>query len=289
MKKLIIISSVIILIIFIGASGRKAQWITLLDKNLSKWDIYLSFPHKDGYKGEAPVNDSGDLLKPIGYNKNINNVFSVIEENGEPVLRISGEIYGCVYTKESFENYHFKLKVKWGTKKWIPRLNEAKDSGILYHSQGECGVDYWRSWMLSQEFQIIEESMGDYWCIANSKINIKAIKETDNQPYTFTQKGILTSFGSGTSAGNYCKAGSNNELPDNKWNELELITYGDKSLHIVNGKVVMALSNSSYVDGILKPLTKGRIQLQSEAAEVYFKDIQIKPINNLPSEYAGYF
>ncbi|WP_211236749.1 family 16 glycoside hydrolase [Sporocytophaga myxococcoides] len=70
---------------------------------------------------------------------------------------------------------------------------------------------------------------------------------------------------------------------------MELITFGDKSLQIVNGKVVMALSNSSYMDGILKPLTKGRIQLQSEAAEVFFKDIKIKPITKLPSEYADYF
>ncbi len=289
MKKHVILPSFIILIVFSGARGPESKWITLLDTNLSKWEMYLSFPHKDGYKGQAPVNDAGEIIKPIGYNKNINDVFSVIEENGEPVLKISGEIYGCVYTKESFENYHLKLKVKWGTKKWVPRLNEAKDSGILYHSQGECGVDYWRSWMVSQEFQIIEESMGDYWCIANSKIKIKALKENENQPYTYNQKGTLTSFGENTTAGNFCKAGSNNELAGNKWNELELITYGDKSLHIVNGKVVMALSNSSYLDGILKPLTKGRIQLQSEAAEVFFKDIRIKPITKLPSEYVGYF
>ncbi|GAL86695.1 hypothetical protein MYP_3925 [Sporocytophaga myxococcoides] len=289
MKKFVYLSSIIILILFSGAKGTESKWITLLDTNLSKWEMYLSFPHKDGYKGLAPVNEKGELLKPIGYNKNVNDVFTVIEENGDPVLRISGEIYGCVYTKESFENYHLKLKVKWGTKKWVPRLNESKDSGILYHSQGECGVDYWRSWMLSQEFQIIEQSMGDYWCIANSNIVIKALKEYDNQSYIYAQKGKLTSFGEGTIAGNFCKAGSNNELPGNNWNELELITYGDKSLHIVNGKVVMALSNSSYMDGILKPLTKGKIQLQSEAAEVFFKDIRIKPITKIPSEYVGYF
>lgn len=289
MKKHIILSSIIFLILFTGANCPESKWISLLDSNLSKWEMYLSFPHKDDYKGQAPVNDAGELLKPIGYNKNVSNVFSVVEENGEPILKISGEIYGCVYTKESFENYHLKLKVKWGSKKWVPRLNEAKDSGILYHSLGECGVDYWRSWMLSQEFQIIEESMGDYWCIANSKINIKAIKENDNRPYTYNTKGTLTAFGEGTTAGNFCKAGSNNEVTGNNWNELELITYGDKSLHIVNGKVVMALSNSSYMDGTLKPLTKGRIQLQSEAAEVFFKDIMIKPITKLPSEYVSYF
>jgi hypothetical protein len=48
----------------------------------------------------------------------------------------------------------------------------------------------------------------------------------------------------------------------------------------------MALSGSVYKDGKdLKPLTKGKIQLQSEAAEVFYKEIQIKNIKELPSEY----
>jgi polygalacturonase len=36
-------------------------------------------------------------------------------------------------------------------------------------------------------------------------------------------------------------------------------------------------------------LVKGRIQLQSEAAEVFYKDIEIKKINHVPTEYATYF
>jgi hypothetical protein len=69
-----------------------------------------------------------------------------------------------------------------------------------------------------------------------------------------------------------------------------LITYGDKAIRIVNGKVVMALSNSRYlVNGVEKPLVHGKIQLQSEAAEVFYKDMKIKPISAMPAEYAGYF
>ncbi|MEO6674094.1 MAG: family 16 glycoside hydrolase [Ginsengibacter sp.] len=96
------------------------------------------------------------------------------EENGGPVLRISGEIYGCIFTKEEYENYHLRLKVKWGEKKWTPRKAKLKDSGICYFSQGECGKDYWRAWMLSQEFQIMQGHMGDYWNIANSAIDVRA-------------------------------------------------------------------------------------------------------------------
>jgi hypothetical protein len=71
--------------------------------------IYQSFYHKLGYKGKPPVDENGVEIKPIGYNVNKANVFSVDMVNGEPVLHITGEIYGCVFTKQEFENYHIKL------------------------------------------------------------------------------------------------------------------------------------------------------------------------------------
>jgi hypothetical protein len=46
-------------------------------------------------------------------------------------LKISGEVYGCVFTKKEYANYHFRLKVKWGDKKWHPRKKLLKDSGVL--------------------------------------------------------------------------------------------------------------------------------------------------------------
>jgi hypothetical protein len=259
----------------------------LLDKNLSKWEIYQSFKHKTGYKGEAPKDENGNPIKPVGYNKNEGNEFLVINENGDLVLKIGGDIYGCLFTKQEFQNYDLKLKVKWGDKKWEPRLNEDRDSGLLYHSIGECGVEYWRTWMLSQEFQVTEGGMGDYWSQASSRSDVKARKEGKN--YFFDNKGPLTAFGSGTGNGGFCHAGVDAENKSG-WNDLELITYGDKSIRIVNGKVVMALSNSRYMVGNEeKPLVKGKLQLQCESAEVYYKDIKIKQIDGIPEEYASYF
>src|SRR5687767_11260372 len=89
------------------------DWENLLDKDLRKWEMYLSYRHKPGYNGQVPKDADGVPIEPIGYNKNTANVFSVTAENGEPVLRISGEIYGCVFTKQEYQNYHLKLKVKW--------------------------------------------------------------------------------------------------------------------------------------------------------------------------------
>ena len=286
--KTILLSFCFVFILLCGASFQpKDERTPLLDKNLSKWEIYQSFRHKNGYKGEAPKDENGNLVKPVGYNINEDNEFSTIEENGELVLKIGGPIYGCLFTKQEFQNYDLKLKVKWGDKKWEPRLNEDKDSGLLYHSQGECGVEYWRTWMLSQEFQVTEGGMGDYWSQASSRCDVKARKEGKN--YFFDNKGTLTAFGSGTGNGGFCHAGTDAENKGG-WNDLELITYGDKAIRIVNGQVVIVLSNSRYMVGNeSKPLVKGKLQLQCEAAEVYYKDIVIKPIDGIPVEYAAYF
>jgi hypothetical protein len=267
-------------------------WEPLLDKNLSKWRTYQSYRHQLGYRGKQPTDAQGNLLPPIGYDKNEANVFSVVMQEGEPVLRISGEIYGCVFTKQDFTNYDLKLKVKWGNKKWVPRLDEPRDSGILYNSQGECGVDYWHSWMLSQEFQVSEyergNAMGDFWCIANSTADIRAAYNPTKDTLKFSPGAAPVTMGNGRSG--FCQASANYESPAGQWTELELIHVNGQSVHIVNGHVVMALDNSGFMaNGQRQPLTHGKIQLQSEAAEVYYKGIMIKPLTAMPAQYASYF
>ena len=58
--------------------------INLLDKELSQWDIYLSYAYSEGYNGEVPKNAEGNDLSPIGLNKEGYDVFTVIEEDGSP-------------------------------------------------------------------------------------------------------------------------------------------------------------------------------------------------------------
>ena len=267
------------------------KWIKLLDKDLSRWSTYLGFALKDGYNGTQPTDADGKLIEPVGYDKDPTHVFSIVEDKGELLLRVSGEYYGCIFTKEDFQNYRLRLKVKWGEAKHQPRLDELRDSGILYHSVGEAGVDYWRAWMLSQEFQIMEGHMGDYWNIANSAIDIRAFPpEGSAMSAVASERRPFLPFGSPPSTAGFCLRSADHESADGEWTELELVCFEDKSLHIVNGHVVMILKNSRFMtDGAATPLTKGKIQLQSEAAEVYFKDIEIRSIDALPREYQKYF
>ncbi|MEP3208665.1 MAG: family 16 glycoside hydrolase [Maribacter sp.] len=110
-----------------------SEWSYLIDKNLSAWDTYLSFKHQPGYDGTPPRDDSGNQIEPIGLNKPNFDVFSTLFEDDELVIKVSGEYYGCLASKDEYENYHFQLQFKWGDKKWPPRLDRLKDSGILYH------------------------------------------------------------------------------------------------------------------------------------------------------------
>ncbi|NCP64562.1 MAG: DUF1080 domain-containing protein [Paraglaciecola sp.] len=269
-----------------------AQWQSLLDPSLSQWDTYLSYKHKESYDGSMPLDENGNAIPPIGLNtgNDTYQVFTVSQEDGQPVLRVSGEIYGAVTSKESYRNYHLRLKFRWGQKKWPPRENMLRDSGILYHAIGEHGQEYYRSWMLSQEFQIMRGHIGDYWQQASSAIDIRAYPPEYIMNPVADETQPFIKVGKGEAINGFVMRKENAEKPFGQWNTLELICFEGQSLHIVNGQVVMVLKNSRYLDdGINKPLVEGKIQLQSEAAEVFYKQIEIKALASLPAQYTGLF
>ena len=275
-----------------GCNNKQDEgWTNLLDNDLSQWRIYQSYENM-GPRGRPVPNEDGSIPDPIGYDINKENLFSTVVDNNELLLHVNGKVYGCLITKESFRNYHFRLKYKFGTAKYEPRLDKALDSGILYHSQGEPGVDYWHSWMLAQEFQVMEAGTdegvsGDYWSIANARVEIKA--DDARGKYHYNPNASWIGVGSHNKVG-HCYAIDDFTTPDNGWTTMELICYEGKSLHIVNGQVAMALQNSSYWNGTESiPMVEGKIQLQCEAGEVYYKDIEIKTIQELPEKYAKLF
>lgn len=283
-------ASALVLLLAMSSCHQENEWTPLLDRDLSRWEMYLGYKHTPDYKGDMPRDEKGEPVQPVGYNKNVDSSFAVLEDHDGPVLRIRGEIYGCVYTKQEFENYDLKLKVKWGDRKWPPRTDKLNDSGLLYHSIGECGVDYWRAWMLSHEFQIMEGHMGDYWNIAGSAIDVRALIPEGKMCAVASDRQPFLAIGTGTGRDGFCLRSEDHESPRGEWTELELICFEDKSLHIVNGHVVMILRNSRYVEGVKSiPLSKGKIQLQSEATEVFYKDMKIRSIRAMPDEYSSCF
>ena len=81
--------------------------VTLFNgKDLTGWDTYLG-PAFDTLMGKF------DSLSAKGLNNDPDKVFSVVQEDGEPALHVSGNGFGGIATKDEFENYHLSLQFKW--------------------------------------------------------------------------------------------------------------------------------------------------------------------------------
>lgn len=252
-------------------------WDYLLNgKDLNGWDTYLGPQFPPGSEDRAGV-------EPIGLNKDPKQVFAMVQEDGKPALRISGEHFGGISTVKEFENYHLQLQFKWGKQKWHPRQDAKRDSGVLYHAVGQHGVD-WGFWMRSQEFQVQEGDCGDYWGLDGATMDIPARRQGEKD-WVYDPEGTVMAFAADTQAGRHCIKSLDAEAPTGEWNTLDLYCFGGTAVHVVNGKVTMVLYHSRHPkDGKMLPLTKGKIQIQSEGAEVFYRNIRIRTIDEIPAK-----
>ena len=257
------------------------EWKTLFNgKDLTGWDTFLGMPYEEGMdiwqQRQLPN------FKPFGLNNDPLHVFSVVEVDSMPALKLSGLVFGGISTVDEYENYHLQLEFKWGEAKHAPKLDAVRDSGLLYHGVGEQGTEA-GFWLRSQEFQVQEHDTGDYWGIAGAHVDVKSEMRVDSV-YQYNPNGEFKTFGDKSELGRNVKKNPDGEKPTGEWNTLDLYCYGGKSAHVVNGVVTMVLENSrTIIDSVEKPLTKGKIQLQTEGAEVYYRNIKIKPIKEFPS------
>jgi hypothetical protein len=60
------------------------------------------------------------------------------------------------------------------------------------------------------------------------------------------------------------------ESPYGEWTRLEVVAEGDRLTYLVNGSVVNGATASS--------LSEGKILIQSEGAEIYFRKIELRPL-----------
>ena len=67
-------------------------------------------------------------------------VFTVVDQvDGAPAIRISGERWGGLVTRESYRDYRLVVEFRWGLATWGERRSGGRDSGILVHGQGADG------------------------------------------------------------------------------------------------------------------------------------------------------
>ncbi|HEY8504136.1 MAG TPA: DUF1080 domain-containing protein [Gemmataceae bacterium] len=252
-------------------------------KDLSGWDTWLGRPHPSVTGLDLKKNDKGQYVGTVGLNKDPKNVYTVVTEDGAPAIRISGEIFGALTSKEEFSDYHLRLQFKWGEKKWPPRDKAKRDSGLLYHCVGEHGAGG-TFWMRSLECQIQEGDCGDFWSVAGVLVDVEGELQGDNGPVVFRPGGKTFTLPA-KGLGNRAVKSATNEKPHGQWNTIEVYCVGPTSVHVVNGTPNMVLTNARVAtDGGEKPLARGKIQLQSEGAEVFYRNIEVRPIKEIPKE-----
>lgn len=277
----------VIWILWVAAAGSvpAMESISLLDKELSRFEVWVGVPHSSVKGLPEGTYQSSDVNHgtPLGLNVESPKIFTMIEEEGEPVLHVSGEIYAGLTTLQEYENYHLSVWHKWGEKKWPPREKQKRDSGILYHAYGPHG-NFWKVWKTSLEYQIQETDLGDFIGLGGNT----ATPPTGDQVADIRGSGTVTPKRYDPASDQYFKSGgyihacSEHDAPHGEWNHLELYVIGGTAVHVVNGHVVMVVENAHRPDG--KPLTKGQIQIQSEAAECFYKNMTLTPISTFPDQ-----
>ena len=204
-------------------------------------------------------------------------VFSVVQG----LLRISGEEWGGIGTRQTYRDYHLVCEWKWGGKTYPPREDRARDSGILVHGIGEDGA-YNDKWLQSYEHQIIEGGCGDFIMVGGKgrpSLTVETRKAGTGQlhwqrggtPVTL-DRGRFNWFGRDEMWKDVLgfRGAQEVEKPMGEWNISETICDGDKITNIVNGVTVNEGRGASQ--------TEGKIMLQSEGAEIYFRKIELRPL-----------
>lgn len=224
------------------------------------------------------------FLKDRGRDNDPQKVFTV--KNG--IINISGKEWGCITTDKEFENYKLVVEYKWGNKTYGERHGKARDNGILFHSKGEDG-GYSGTWMHSIECNVIEGGTGDFIVVGDKSndflLTSPVAPEKQNGSYIYQPGGDPVTVNSGRI--NWSGRDPNwkdeegfrgvNDVdnPVGEWNRLEAIAKGNELFIYLNGMLVNHATFS-------KPHA-GRIQIQSEGAEIFYRRVDLTPLPLIPS------
>lgn len=265
-----------------AGSVEAAEWQSLFNgRDLTGWDKYVASP--------------AEGQPSLGWNNDPKNIFTVTDEDGAPAIHVSGEHYGSITTKAQFTNFHAKLEFKWGPKRWAPRAKVGRDSGFLYCAVGD--VNPGTGWMTSVENNIMEKGTGQWWSVNGAIIDTEGEWITGaNEPWVPYKR-----EGKGERNIVYRPGGPRIAVPSSSgitpeidmeavfgnWNTLEVIYWAGNCIHLLNGHVNLVATFPRYTDkdGRVVPLLHGKFQLQSEGGEVFYRNVQVKAIDELPAEH----
>jgi hypothetical protein len=205
------------------------------------------------------------------------------------MLRISGEGFGGITTKNVYRDYHLVSEFRWGTRTWAHRKDRAKDSGVLFHANGPDGaIANW--WMESFEANIIEGGVGDVIIVKGPgkpkmpmRLTAELGRDRDDElvwkkgaPRETIPEGRVNWFGRDPDWKDVLgfRGKHDVERPGNAWNRMDVICDGGYIAIKVNGILV----NEAFD---LFP-SAGKIMIQSEGAEIFIRRWELWPLGEAP-------
>ena len=212
-----------------------------------------------------------------GFNHDPEGVFRV----HDGMIRVEGMPYGYFITKDEFDDFYLRAEFKWGEATHGRRQGKARDSGILYRAvevkdKAEAARTNGAIWPKSLEFQIMEGGTGDVILLGGSELSVRGVRKGGKRGIQIDRFN-KTDLGRQDGWPNHYRAPAgfrdpHNEVekPHGEWNVLEMVADGDRVKYWVNGTVVMEGSDAS--------LFKGKILFQSEGSELFFRNIELRPL-----------
>jgi hypothetical protein len=222
------------------------------------------------------------FLRDHGKDKDPNGNFTI----RDGILRISGQDFGGLITRDEYANYEVRLEYAWGGKVWPPREKTARDSGLIVHCTGPDGAVS-KSWMEGIQCNMLEGATGDISITGSSpKYRFKAQAEErpagkktglywkDGAPtLEFGPGRRLLWFGRDPAWENVLGFRGKNDVEKGvkEWNTLVVTMKGDTMTVQLNGVKVSRATDLG--------VTRGKLQIQSEGSEVLFRKITLTPLD----------
>ena len=207
-------------------------------------------------------------------------------ENG--VLRCGDEDMGYVATKQSFRDYHLSVEYKWGRKN--PTDKYVRNSGILLNGVGPDGSQS-GIWMTSIECQLAQGCEGDLILIRGKTAEGQSFPATitsfvtngpDGKP-RWNENGTKTVYSGRQFWWSKHQPGfkelidtrGDNDVasPLGEWTKVECLCQKGRITIKVNGVTVNECFDAAPASG--------KILLQSEGHEVFFRNMEIRPLKTI--------
>jgi hypothetical protein len=248
-----------------GADG----WISLINgRDLTGWYTMLQKSGKGVAETKKMVTMEEGMLHIMGC--------EVTDEKYES---------GYVATNQEFGDVHIRVEYKWGVKTFFPRTLSKRDNGLLY---GLVGPD--KVWPTCIECQIEEGDVGDFFLVSGVRgvqdQHSAGLFATGVGPAGWPKPGPPRPVSPNAPpppvpvTGRLIKDGNFENLDE--WNTVEVIWQGDKATHIVNGRAVNVATQLQAPDlqnpGQFLPLTRGKIAIELEYSEIWFRRIEVKSL-----------